>query len=172
MSGQSDQAPCPMAEEPRPEHHWLGQLVGTWAIEGQAMMTPGEEPAVFQGTETVRSLDGLWVIGEGHCTNPDGDEPMTSILTLGYDPRAERYAGTFVASMMSHLWLYRGLLDPDGKTLTLDTEGPDVSTGGQSSARFQDIIEIEDADHRTLTSRMRGEDGQWRPVMAARYRRT
>jgi hypothetical protein len=52
----------------------------------------------------------------------------------------------------------------------LDTEGPDFSTG-KGMARFVDSIEWIDADNRRLVSRMLGEDGTWREVMNARYRR-
>jgi hypothetical protein len=39
-------------------------------------------------------------------------------------------------------------------------------------ARYQDVIEIKGADHRILTSRCLGDDGQWREFMKADYWRT
>ena len=47
---------------------------------------------------------------------------------------------------------------------------PSMEEGGGSTA-YEDIIALEDADHRTLTSRMRTNDGQWREVFSARYTR-
>ena len=31
--------------------------------------------------------------------------------TLGYDPAKKKYVGTFIASVMTHLWIYSGSLD-------------------------------------------------------------
>jgi len=121
------------------------------------------------GTESVRSLGGLWTVGEGRGNTPDDGE-ATSLMTLGYDPQKKRFVGTFVASGMTHLWHYEGLLDASRKVLTLDTEGPSFAGDGKM-VRYQDIIEIKSADHRTLTSRMLGEDGEWREVVTAQYRR-
>ena len=45
-------------------------------------------------------------------------------MTLGYDPVQKRFVGTFIGSMMTHMWIYNGTLDAAGKVLTLDTEGP------------------------------------------------
>jgi hypothetical protein len=93
-------------------------------------------------------------------------------MTLGYDPQKGHFVGSFVASMMTHLWIYeRGTLDAAGKVLTLDARGPTFSGDG-AMVDYQDIIEWKSDDHRILSSRMRGEDGSWSPVfMTAHYRR-
>jgi hypothetical protein len=33
------------------------------------------------------------------------------LMTLGYNPQTRRYTGTWVGSMMTHLWVYDGWLD-------------------------------------------------------------
>jgi hypothetical protein len=38
-------------------------------------------------------------------------------------------------------------------------------------AKYQDIIEFVSDRHRTLKSRMLGEDGKWNEVVTAHYRR-
>jgi hypothetical protein len=92
-------------------------------------------------------------------------------MTLGYDPDKKRFVGTWVGSMMSFLWVYDGSLDPAGRTLTLNAEGPDFSTPGKT-AKYQDIIEFVSDDHRVLRSQTLGDDGTWHPFMEAHYRRT
>lgn len=157
-----------MMAEPQPQHQWLQKLVGEWTSEMEAIMGPDKPPEKFTGTETVRSLGGLWTVGEGR-----GDVPgsvVTTMLTLGYDPVRQRYVGTFVASMMTHQWVYDGELDPTGKVLTLNTEGPSFG-GADKMARYKDVIEFKSDDHRTLTSHVLGEDGQWHLFMTAHYRR-
>lgn len=160
-----------MFAEPQKEHQWLEQLVGDWTVTSACPMGPDQTPTETEWTETTRSLHGLWVVSEGNGQMPGGGKPTTSILSLGYDPQKGKYVGTFIASMMTHLWVYEdGVLDASGKVLTLNAEGPSFATPGKH-AKYQDIFEIVDRDHRTLRSRMLGEDGEWRQVMQADYRR-
>lgn len=86
-------------------------------------------------------------------------------MTLGFDPAKGRFVGSFIASMMSMMWLYEGSLDAEGKSLVLDTEGPSM-TGDGSMAKYQDVITFLSPDHRTLTSRAR----PGRPVERVRQR--
>lgn len=159
-----------MESQAQKEHQWLEALVGDWEYEHECSMGPDQPMTKLTGTETVRSLGGLWTIGEGQGEMPGGGMAKV-IMTLGYDPQRARYVGTFVGSIMTHLWLYEGTLDASGKVLTLDTQGPDFASGGTKMAKYQDIIELVSKDHRTLTSRMQGEDGKWHVFMTAHYRR-
>jgi hypothetical protein len=155
--------------EPQKAHQWLKQLLGEWTFEGEAVM-PGVPPEKFRGTERVRSIGDLWFLSEGVGAMPDGG-PSVSLATLGYDPQKKRFVGTFIGSMMTHLWVYDGSLDAAERVLTLDTEGPSM-TGDGKMAKYQDIIEILSADQRTLTSRVQGDDGAWTQIMKMTYRRT
>lgn len=155
--------------EPLQEHQWLQRLVGSWTFESECSMGPDQPPSKMNGNEVVRSLGGLWTIGEGEGDMPGGGS-CKSIMTLGFDPQLKRFVGTFIASVMTRLWLYDGSLDPTGKILTLDTEGPSMAEDG-TLAKYQDIIEFVSDDHRTLSSRFIGPDGNWVPFMKAHYRR-
>ncbi|HEY7648502.1 MAG TPA: DUF1579 domain-containing protein [Methylomirabilota bacterium] len=158
-----------MKTEPQKEHQWLHRLVGEWTYEGEATMEPGKAPDRFKGTESVRSLGGLWILAEGQGEMP-GSGTETMVLTLGYDPQKKRYLGTWIGSMMSHLWVYDGALDAAGKVLTLDADGPDMAGTGKM-AKYRDVIELESDDHRILTSHALGDDGKWNRFMTAHYRR-
>jgi hypothetical protein len=158
-----------MTTEPQNEHKWLQKLVGDWTYEGEAHMGPDKPPEKFTGTENVRSVGGLWTIGEGQGKMPDGG-PATTIMTLGYDPAKKRYVGTFIGSMMANLWIYDGSLDGSGKVLVLDAEGPGMGGDGKM-AKYQDAIEFKSDDHRVLTSQVLGDDGKWTRFMTAHYHR-
>lgn len=160
-----------MMAEPQKEHQWLQKLVGKWTYESECVMGPDQPPMKATGTDTVRSLGGLWVLCEGQGEMP-GCGPCTSIMTLGYDPQKKCYLGTFIASMMTHLWIYeRGEMDPAGKVLTLPVEGPSMADPS-AMAKYKDVIEFKGANHRTLSSHLLGEDGKWVQFMSASYRRT
>ena len=152
-----------MKVDPQQEHRWLEQLLGEWTVT--ADMAPDGDPWV----ERVRSLDGLWVVAEASGEMPGGGA-ATTIMTLGYDPRRQCYVGSWVGSMMTHMWVYEGHLDDSGKVLTLDCEGEDYEQPGRT-ARYQDIITLKGTDHRLLTARMQAADGSWKQVMQAEYRR-
>src|SRR3546814_8351732 len=123
----------PMKTEPQQEHRWLEQLRGEWTVTSDR--TPvGGSPWV----ERVRSLDGLGIVAEGEGEMPGGGA-ATTLMTLGYDPRRQRYVGTWVGSMMIHMWVYEGHLDDSGKVLALDCEGEDFEQPGRM-ARYQDIL--------------------------------
>jgi hypothetical protein len=158
-----------MKVEPQKEHQWLQRLVGEWTCEGEATMAPGQPPSKWKGTETVRSLGGVWILAEGQGEMPDSGS-ATTLMTLGYDPVRKRFVGTFIGSMMTHMWLYEGGLDAGGMILTLDTEGPNMAAEGKT-ARYKDIIEFKNDDHRLLSSEMLGDDGEWHRFMTATYRR-
>ena len=156
--------------EPQKEHQWLQKLVGEWTSESECDAGPDQTRQKFTGTETVRSLGGLWTLGEGQGEMPGGGVAKM-LMTLGYDPQKKRYVGTWVGSMMTHLWVYDGALDTSGKVLTLDAEGPSFAGDGTTMAKYQDITEIKSDDHRVLSSRVLGPDGKWTQFMTAHYRR-
>jgi len=169
METEKTQQETSMIAEPQKEHRWLEKFVGEWTFEGEATMAPDQPPVKSTGTESVRSLGGLWILAEGQSEMP-GCGPATTIMTLGYDSQKGRFVGTFIASMMTHMWVYDGGLDATGKVLTLDTVGPSMAGDGRL-VKYQDIIEIKSDDHRVLSSQVLGEDGAWHSFMTARYRR-
>jgi uncharacterized protein YndB with AHSA1/START domain len=161
-------APCPGASPPTPEHGWLHRLLGEWRYETECSMGPGQPVERATGTERVRSLGGYWVIGESEGQMPGGGTARWTI-SIGFDPAAKRFRGSFIGSMMPHMFVYDGKLEEDGRTLTLDTEGPAMS--GQGTARYRDVVEMRGEDERALTSLVQGEDGNWTPFMTSVFRR-
>ena len=152
--------------KPQKEHQWLQKLVGEWTIEGEGQGPLGEPPHKSSGTERVRTIGDLWIVGEGEMEM--AGEAGTTLLTLGYDPQKKRFVGTWVGSMMSNLWVYEGSLV--GNVLTLDCEGPSFEGDGKTS-RYRDIHEIKSDDQRELRSEILGDDGKWTQFMTATYRR-
>ena len=158
-----------MKPEPQQQHRWLEKLLGDWTYTSECNMGPDQPAMTVRGTERVRSVGGLWTIAEG--TGGSGDDAWTSVMTLGYDPSAGRFVGTFIASVMTFLWVYSGgSLDQGTGALTLDADGPAFS--GEGMAKYQDVIAFISDDHRTLTSRVLGPDGTWHQFMQAHYHRS
>jgi hypothetical protein len=123
----------------------------------------------FTGTEQVRAIGGFWILCENHSRMPGGfDNAM--VITLGYDPERHSFVGSWIGSMMSHLWIYEGALDAGNRRLTLTAEGPNAVVPGQR-AQYRDEVEITDRDHRVLSSHILTDDGSWQRLMTVRYQR-
>lgn len=157
-----------MFAKPQKEHSWFESLLGKWSVESECKMGPDEPPQTSTGEVTCRSLDGMWFLIEGGGSDPDMGH-WSTLMTLGYDPEDGRYRGTFVGSMMTHLWFYQGNLDATEKKLTLDTEGPQCTADGV--AKYQDSIEIVDDEHWILSSQIQLESGDWTTIMTSHHRR-
>jgi hypothetical protein len=153
---------------PAPEHAWLQRLVGEWEFESEAVMAPGQPPVKGKGTETVRAVGGFWVVGEMKCEMMG--QPMTGLMTVGYDAAKKRYVGTWVCSMCDWMCQYEGSVDSAGKTLTLNCEGPSPADPAKK-VKMKDVVELKDKDTRVLTSSMLGEDGKWVPFMTLTAKR-
>jgi hypothetical protein len=121
-----------------------------------------------KGTIHSRMLGGFWVVSEMKADMMG--MPMTAIQTIGYDPESKKYVGTWVDSMLSHMWKYSGTIDPAGKKLTLEAEGPNFMHEGKLT-KFRDAYEFKAKDHIVMTSSMLGEDGKWTTFMTGNARR-
>ena len=157
--------------ERTPEQQWLQRLAGDWTWEMEAEGGPGEPPIRDAGSEFVRSLDGVWMMAESRGQVPGGDGESTSVQTLGYDPARGRFVGTFVSSMMTHLWVYDGELDAERRVLSLHAEGPSYTEDGQM-AMYRDTIEFRGDDERVHTSGYQDAGGAFHQFMTVTYRRT
>lgn len=156
-----------MHDKPLPEHAFLQQIVGEWTYESECFMGPDKPMEKFAGTETVRSIGGLWVVGEGKGTMPGGGD-ATIIVTLGYDSALKKYVGTWIGSMMARLWVYD--VTVDGNTINMDSDGPAMDDPSKT-VRYRDAIQIVSPDHRVFTASFTGNDGQPMTFMTAHYRR-
>jgi hypothetical protein len=68
---------------------------GEWEYEHEASLGPGQPPMMSRGTHSVRSMGGLWILGEGRGEMPGGvPMTMTALITLGYDPEKKRFTWT------------------------------------------------------------------------------
>lgn len=156
------------ATQPQAEHAWLEHFIGEWSVRSVMQMNPDDLEESMTGTESVRSLGGLWAFSEGRGDTSGGPHQYRS--GLGYDVSFKEYRGFWISSMSSHLWKYTGELSEDGRTMTLTCEGPDMVHDGKT-AWYRDVHHLVDANHRTMTSSFQGPDGQWVQFLVSTYER-
>ena len=150
-------------------HEWLQQLAGDWTGTSESSAAPGASPIRIEIDESIRSIGDLWIVADARTT-PSGGTPVSSVMTLGYDPAEKAYVGTWIDSVQPQMWSYRGTLDPSQRILTLATRGPSLEDE-QKSADYRDVIELTSADQKVLTSSVQKEDGTWFTFLRAEYRR-
>lgn len=140
---------------------WLKQLAGEWKTEAEVIV-PGQKSITAKGTESARMLGQNWLIVEGKAEL--GGMPFSSLQTLGYDPQAKKYVGTWVDSLSSYMWKYEGTLDESGRMLTLTTRGPCPQKNGEL-ANVREVLEIVDKDQKTFTSYVEMAPGKWEKMV-------
>jgi hypothetical protein len=155
--------------EPDDPAAFLARLAGEWTVVSEAIPGPGQEPVRSDSREAARLIGDRWLVAEGSGTARG--RAFTSILTVGYDPHRKRFVATWIDSMQTHLWLYEGTLDESGTVLTLDTEGPILGDPSRTT-RYRETIEIVAANHKRMTSRILGPNGEWFEFARSDYRRS
>lgn len=155
-------------EAPAPENAWLEQFTGEWETTSEFSVGPGVPQLTSSGTMSSRMLGGHWVVSEMSAEMMG--TKVEAVQTLGYDAEKQKYIGTWVDSMASHLWKYEGSVDETGNKLTLEAEGPNFMAGGELT-KFRDAYEFKSPDHFVATSSMLGESGEWVAFMTGDFRR-
>ncbi|WP_421361810.1 DUF1579 domain-containing protein [Agrobacterium rosae] len=156
--------------KPQKEHAFLERLVGEWVMissSGYEGYDPDDAEQRF--TESIKSVGGLWIVSDGRGKMPDGT-PMAAIITLGFDPVKGHYVGSWIGSMMTTLWVYKGWLEPDGKTLVLEAQGPKFDGSGEI-ATYHDVLTLHDDNSRTFSGSVLQPDGSFKQFMSSEFRR-
>jgi hypothetical protein len=161
-------AQAPELPKPTKEHELLGQFSGEWDATAETVPRPGQPAMKCQGVESAKMLGGFWLIGRNEATMMGA--PVSSVLSIGFDPASKKYVGTFVCSMDSNFWKYEGTMEESGKKLTLETEGPSP-LDPKKRAKFQEVLELKDKDNKAFTSYIQGDDGKWVKMVTVDYRR-
>jgi hypothetical protein len=158
----------PEVPKPTKEHELLQQFVGDWETESSMQAGAGLPEMKCTGTMSAKMLGGFWLVSDNTGQMPGFE--VKSMMTLGYDPAKKKYVGTWVDTMINHLWHYEGSVDETGKILTLEAEGPNFMEPGKT-AKYQDIYEFKSADEIVVSSKVQGPDGKWITMMTGTAKR-
>lgn len=158
----------PEMPQPTAEHKWLEQFVGEWETTARSLPTPGTPEMTCNGKLTNRMLGGHWLVS--NIENQIEGFRMEGLQTIGYDREKKKYIGTWIDSVMDHLWTYEGSVDKTGKILTLEAEGPNMLEPGKT-ALYRDTYEFKSEDEIATTSQVQGPDGEWVTFMTGTAKR-
>ncbi|MCO8122414.1 DUF1579 domain-containing protein [Stieleria sp. TO1_6] len=155
----------PTAEK---EHAWLQKFNGQWESNSKSIASDQSPEVECTGSMSSRMLGEFWVINrfEGEA----GGQSFQAIQTIGYDTTKKKYVGSWVDSMLNHMWQYSGTVSEDGKRLELVADGPNFMDGGKLT-KFRDSYEFQSPDVCIATSEIQNEDGKWTVMMQGKMTR-
>lgn len=154
---------------PSPQHEWLKQLVGEWTITGTCTMPDGST-GESDASESARMVGDYFIHATLKGKVPGADDPVETVLIIGFDPESSNFVGTWIGSPMPNLINYTGTLSDDETTLTLSCDAPDLEDQNKTSA-YRDVIVITSENTREFHSEIRLEDGTWNRFMSSYYTR-
>ena len=159
----------PTQPGPLKEHVVLKRFAGEWTSKSSSVAM-GNQPAVeFKGAMKSSMLGEYWII-----SNVEGDAGegnlFNAIQTIGYNDKTKKYVGTWVDSMMNHMWHYEGEYDAKDEKLLLVAEGPDFMGSGEMK-KFRDSYQFKSPDVIVVASEMMGDDGKWMTFMTGEMTR-
>jgi Protein of unknown function (DUF1579) len=147
---------------------WLNSLVGEWSLDF-ATAESSEHPGFrATGTESIRPI-GEGIVIESVSTGADGSSSRSITLICSHAEKA-RITGAVMSTAVDTIFNSVGEIGQDGRSLTLETEGP-AMTPGRETDRYRDVFVIEDERSRYTAAELLHDDGSWRAFMRTVYRR-
>lgn len=141
---------CPSVEaqfaSPSPEHEVLKKDVGTWKAKMTMWEGEGEPAMEAEGVETNRMMGDFWIVSTFKMDF--GGMPFEGHGTNGYDPKTEKFVGSWVDSTSPYAMHMTGTYDEKTSTFTFKSEG--LGPDGQPT-KGKSVIVYKDDDHRTFT---------------------
>ena len=165
LAAQQQQQQAPPMPKPGPEHAVLKMDVGTWDAVVEFSMAPGAPPQTSKGLEVnTLGCGGMCLISDfkGEAMGL----PFVGHGVMTWDPKKQKYTGSWTDSMSQGLALMESTYDPAAKKWSGWMEGPDM-TGTVMKTR--NTVEMKDANNRVMTAYATGPDGKEIQVMKITY---
>ena len=113
---------CGQAPAAGDEHEVLKKDVGVWIAKTKMWQGPGE-PLESEGVETNRMVGEFWLVSD--FEGEFGGMPFVGHGTMGYDPKAKKYVGTWIDNFSPHGTQMSGTYDKKTNTFTAEGTGLD-----------------------------------------------
>ena len=130
-----------MLPKPTKHHEMVQAGVGEWT--GTITMNmPGEpEPMVSPCTETVTAVGQLWTTSRFEMDFMG--TPFSGSSTLGYDPKKEKFVGTWIDSMSTSITVMEGEFDEKKNAMVMHYEMFDQMSQQMKNVRNEYVFEGE-----------------------------
>ena len=129
---------------PGDAHKVLDPRTGKWNFAVKFWHTPDAPPGESTGTsETKWIMDGRYLHDETHGSFEG--QPFHGMGISGYDNLKKKYFGTWIDNMGTGLMVSEGTYDPAKKTITYESNSPDVMAGKYVKGRIVERYDSRDA---------------------------
>ncbi len=151
---------------PQPEHALLRRFVGEWSFVKKAVPADGKSAIVGRGEISARMVGDFFALCQwkGDLYGTD----FEAVQTLGYSITKKQYVGTWIDSILSHLWHFEGEANKAGNKVVVIAEGPGP---GDGTAEFKETYDFRSPDEIVITGEMK-QGNQWIPFMTTELKRT
>lgn len=139
----------------QPEHELLKKFVGDWRFERRSPSRNGEEPEIVgEGTVSAELVGEFFVVAR--WTGEVYGNEFKAVHSLGYDVEKEKYAGSWIDSIINYRWEVVGNVDEESEELILTSSGPGPAGG---TAEFRERNQFHSAHSISIVGEMRKDDG-------------
>lgn len=114
--------------EPGAPHKLLARMAGSWTTRTRAIVEPGKPPVESTGTCEQKMILGGHYLQQEYTGDMMG-ETFTGINIIGYDNHTKVYVSTWIDSMSTAIYYFRGSASADGRTITQESSYDDPVRG-------------------------------------------
>ena len=153
--------------QPTREHARLMDMVGTWTVDCEFNMGPGQPLMKVQARDVCEAFGPFWVQSTFECDMFGA--PYRGRGTNGFDPSSQEYICTWIDTMSPSHFLLKGKADASGKVIESRGHGFDCMSGRMTDFRSRE--QVKSKDERVFEMFMTLPDGSEFKMFTHRYRR-
>ena len=113
---------------PGAPHEMLARLEGSWITRTRGFAEPGKPPVESTGFCEQKMILGGHYLQQVYTGDMMG-ETFTGINIIGYDNHTKMYVSTWIDSMSTNIYYFRGTASADGRTITQESSYDDPLRG-------------------------------------------
>ncbi len=151
--------------KPQDEHKLLQRFDGQWQFTKKSVPADGRSDQVGSGEVSAKMLGDFFVLSQ--WKGEIYGAKFQAAQTLGFDPRKQRYVGTWADSIMSHQWQLEGRADKSESTLVINSKGPGADG---KPTEYREWYRFRSADEIHVRSEMK-KDEKWVEFMTTELKR-
>lgn len=130
-------------------HQWMASTDGVWSGEVKSWMAPDAPPSTAPVTITNKTIMGGRYQQSTYKSTMEG-QPFEGMGMLAYDNTKKKFINTWVDNMGTGIMVMEGTMDQATKTMTLEGNMTDPTTGKDNHMR--EVMKF--ADDKTQTFEM------------------
>lgn len=155
--------------EPGEQHRLLAKLEGSWLTRTRAVVEPGKPPMESTGTCEQKMILGGHYLQQEYAGDMMG-EAFTGINLIGFDNHTKQYVSTWIDSMSTAIYYFRGSASADGRTITQESSYDDPVRGPMLWRSVTHIVDDDTMEYEMFTTLKGGKEAKEMEMTVSRKR--